>query len=92
MLGVWVIGIIETDNVEVIEQLNGNFGALHSDTIVSTIQHMLDPDWEVWIRKIGRDYNRAADALARANRGASVDEIIYNLVPRVVYDLIQEGF
>ncbi|KAL4378249.1 hypothetical protein GQ457_02G027260 [Hibiscus cannabinus] len=92
----WSLGhrrlIIETNNVEVIEQHNGNFGSLHSDTIVSTLQHMLDPDWEVWIGKIKRDYNRLADALARASRGASMSEIIYNSVPRVVYDFIQEGF
>ncbi|KAK9006547.1 hypothetical protein V6N11_018884 [Hibiscus sabdariffa] len=93
---VWSLGhrrlIIETNNVEIIKQHNSNFGALHSDTIVSTLQHMLDPDWEVWIHKIERDYNRVADALARASRGASVSEIIYNSVPRIVYDFIQEGF
>ncbi|KAK9037693.1 hypothetical protein V6N11_022595 [Hibiscus sabdariffa] len=63
-----------------------------SNTLVSTIQHMFHLDWDVRIRKIGLDYNRAVDVLARASRGTSMGEIIFHSTPRVVYDLLQEGF
>ncbi|KAL4353501.1 hypothetical protein GQ457_06G018870 [Hibiscus cannabinus] len=92
----WSLGhrrlVIETDNVEVVDILEGNSGSLQSNTLVSAIQHMLHLEWDVRIRKIGRDYNRAADALARASRGAPMGETIFDSIPSVVYDLFQEGF
>ncbi|KAK9011716.1 hypothetical protein V6N11_039799 [Hibiscus sabdariffa] len=83
---------IKTNNVEVVELRHGNSGTLRSNTLVSTIQHMLHLDWDVQIRKIGRDYNKATDVLARASRGAPVGETIFHSTPSVVYDLLQEDF
>ncbi|KAL4318680.1 hypothetical protein GQ457_18G005890 [Hibiscus cannabinus] len=84
--------VIETDNVEVVDILEGNSGSLQSNTLLSAIQHMLHLEWDVRIRKIGRDYNRDADALARASRGAPVGETIFDSIPSVVYNLITSCF
>ncbi|KAK9007024.1 hypothetical protein V6N11_019352 [Hibiscus sabdariffa] len=68
---IWSMGhkhlVIETNNVEVVELLNGNLDTRHRNTLVSTIQHILHLDWKVWIHKIERDYNRAVNALASAS-------------------------
>ncbi|KAL4296451.1 hypothetical protein GQ457_12G024150 [Hibiscus cannabinus] len=85
-------GSLNILEVEVVDILEGNSGSLQSNTLASAIQHMLHLEWDVRIRKIGRDYNRAADALARASRGAPVGETIFDSIPSVVYDLLQEGF
>ncbi|KAL4366257.1 hypothetical protein GQ457_05G004610 [Hibiscus cannabinus] len=47
----WSLGhrrlVIETDNVEVVDILEGNSGSLQSNTLVSAIQYMLHLEWDV---------------------------------------------
>ncbi|KAK8484024.1 hypothetical protein V6N12_003699 [Hibiscus sabdariffa] len=94
---IWSLGhkrlVIETNNVEVVELLNGNLDTRHRNTLVSTIQHILHLDWNVRIHKVECDYNRSVNALASASPEVPVGETIYyNSMARVVYGLIQESF
>ncbi|KAK8521835.1 hypothetical protein V6N12_066417 [Hibiscus sabdariffa] len=72
---------LETDNMEVVEILNGTSAALPGNSLVDDLRELLARDWNVVFWHISREQNKVADALAALGCNGPIGVALYEHPP-----------